>query len=385
MFNILKNKLKKVVESVTKRLESKEAGAQKEVPLPELPKTVEELEMIEKPEIVEEPEMIEEKIEEPERIEEPETVGKLEKVEVPEMVEEKPKESLFKKVFKRVVKKVTVRELDERDIGPILNELETDLIESDVAVAVAEKIKLDLRDSLVGAEIKRGEEESFVVDSLKRSLTEILSVPEVDLKRLASEKKPAMLLFLGFNGSGKTTSLAKCAKWLMDNGYSCVFAAADTFRAASIEQLEEHANNLGVKVIKHKYGADPAAVVYDAMGYAKAKGVDFVLADTAGRINIDKDLIEELKKMCRVNKPDLKILVLDSMTGNDILLQSQFFNDAVGIDAIIFTKMDVNPKGGNLLTAAHTIKKPILFIGSGQDYDNLEKYNPERIVNLMLE
>jgi len=164
-----------------------------------------------------------------------------------------------------------------------------------------------------------------------------------------------------------------------------VFAAADTFRAASIEQLEEHASNLGVKVIKHKYGADPAAVVYDAMEYAKAKGVDFVLADTAGRIHIDKDLIEELKKMCRVNKPDLKILVLDSMTGNDILLQSQFFNDAVGIDAIIFTKMDVNPKGGNLLTAAHTIKKPILFIGSGQDYDNLEKYNPERIVNLMLE
>jgi fused signal recognition particle receptor len=390
MFDILKKKLKKVVDSVSKKLEIKEA-----VEKPEVEEVVEEVEVkeIEKPvEVPIEQPKVEEVVEPepaveiPEEKIEPEPVKVEEKIEIPKV--EKPKEppeqkSIFKKVFERVVKKVTERVLTEKDIEPILEELETDLIEADVAVDVAEKIKIDLRDSLVGAEIKRGEEELFVTDSLKKSILEILSVQEIDLKELVKNKKPVTLLFLGFNGSGKTTSLAKCANWLMNEGFTCVFAAGDTFRAASIEQLEEHGKNLGVKVIKHKYGADTAAVVYDAIEHAKSKGIDFVLADSAGRAHTNQDLLDEMKKIIRVNKPDLKILVIDSLTGNDAIMQAKAFGD-IGVDATIFTKVDVNEKGGAILSVTHLLKKPILFLGLGQEYDKLEKFDAEKFVSNVL-
>jgi len=212
---------------------------------------------------------------------------------------------------------------------------------------------------------------------------EILSVPEIDLKKLAAEKKPVVLLFLGFNGSGKTTSLAKTAKWLMNNNLTCVLAAADTFRAASLEQLEEHAHRIGVKVIKHKYGADPAAVVYDAIEHAKSRGINFVLADTAGRAHTNKDLMEEMKKIIRVNKPDVKILTIDSMTGNDAIFQSREFGE-LGMDAVIFTKVDVNEKGGAILSVTNELKKPILFLGLGQRYEDFEKFNAEKFVEKIL-
>jgi fused signal recognition particle receptor len=388
MFDILKNKLKKVVDSVSKKLETKE----KEVI--EKPKVEEtEVKEVEKPAEMPAEQLQVEKVIEPEPAAEipkekiePEPVKVEKKVEVPkvEKIKEPPKQkSIFKKVFERVVKKVTERVLTERDIEPILEELETGLIEADVAVEVAEKIKVDLKDSLVGAEIKRSEEELFVTDSLKKSILEILSVQEIELKELAKNKKPITLLFLGFNGSGKTTSLAKCANWLMNNGFTCVFAAGDTFRAASIEQLEEHAKKLGVKVVKHKYGADPAAVVYDAIEHAKSKGVDFVLADSAGRAHTNQDLLDEMKKIIRVNKPDLKILVIDSLTGNDAVMQAKAFGD-IGVDATIFTKVDVNEKGGAILSVTHLLKKPILFLGLGQEYEKLEKFNAEKFVNNIL-
>lgn len=326
MFDILKKKLKKVVESVSKKIETK-------------------------PEVLE-----------------PEEKHKAEK-------------RLLKRALERVVKRVTKRILSEKDIRPILEELEIGLIEADVALEVVEKIKQDLQSSLVGVEIKRGEERSFVINVLKKSLMEILSAPEIDLKDLS---KPATLLFLGFNGSGKTTSLAKCAKWLIANGYTCVFAAADTFRAAAIQQLEEHAKKLGVKVIKHKYGADPAAVVYDAREHAKAKGIDFILADTAGRAHTNRDLMDEMEKIIRVNKPELKILVIDSLTGNDAIAQARAFGE-LGIDALIFTKVDVNKKGGAILSVTYELKKPILFLGLGQKYEDLEKFNAEKFINRILE
>jgi fused signal recognition particle receptor len=328
MFDLLKKKLSKTVESISKKFKSKP----EEKP-PEKPKK-----------------------------------------EVKE--EKKPKKGLIERLFKKVVEK----KLSEKDLEPILNELETGLIESDVAYEVGEKIKSNLKNSLVDKEIRRGKEKEFVLDALKKSLLEILSVPEIDLK---SEKKPTTLLFLGFNGSGKTTTLAKVGKWLMDKNYSCVFAAGDTWRAASLEQLEEHAKKLGVKVIKHKYGADPAAVVYDAIAHAKANGIDFVLADSAGRAHTDKNLMEEMRKIIRVNKPDLKVLVIDSLTGNDAVLQARMFNE-IGVDGVIFTKIDVNEKGGAILSVTHELKKPILFLSLGQKYSEFIKFDAKDFVERLV-
>ncbi|MEM5802177.1 MAG: signal recognition particle-docking protein FtsY [Candidatus Aenigmatarchaeota archaeon] len=301
------------------------------------------------------------------------------KTEEEEIEEKKVKPSLVEKLFK----KIAVKKLKEEDITPILDEFASDLIEADVALEVAEKIVNDLKKDLIGKEVRRGKEEEIVIDSLKKSLLNILSVPEIDLMRLVKNKKPYVILFLGFNGSGKTTSIAKLGKYLIDNGFSCVFAAADTFRAAALEQLEEHAKKIGVNVIKHRYGADPAAVVYDAIQHAKAKGIDFVLCDSAGRAHTNRNLMEQMKKIIRVNNPDLKILVMDSLTGNDAVMQARMFNE-VGIDATIFTKVDVNEKGGAILSVTHELKKPILFLGVGQRYEDFMKFNAEEFVEKLL-
>ncbi len=381
MFGFLKKKLSKVVESISDRFKKKEEVAE------EVKDEVEKIQPIieEKPakEAIEEIKILEEKI--PELKEEIEAAVEEVKEELePEIktIEEKPKEkkSFFKRITEKIVRKVTEKKLSREELEPILDELGVDLIEADVAVEVVGKIKDDLKNSLTDKEIKRGKIKELVVSALRDSLLEILSVPEIDLLDLAKSKKPVTILFLGFNGSGKTTSLAKLGKWLIDNGCSCVFAAADTFRAASIEQLEEHAKKIGVGVIKHRYGADPAAVVYDAIEHAKAKNIDFVLADSAGRAHTNRNLMDQMQKIARVNKPDLKILVIDSLTGNDAVLQARMFNE-VGVDALIFTKIDVNEKGGAVLSVTHELKKPILFLGLGQEYENLETFNPQKFVN----
>ena len=398
MFGFLKDKLKKAVKSISERIERKEMVEEK-------PKIEEKkMESLEKPVEIEEPveevpieERIEEKVEEkkPIEIEEPKPVEVLEeKIEVkPEMkiekeveekkVEERPKKGFFKKVFEKVVKRVVEKKLSKEDVSPILDELGNGLIESDVAYEVAEKIKTDLEKSLIEKPIKRGKEKEIVVDALRNSLLEILNVPEVDLENLVKNKKPLLLVFLGFNGSGKTTSLAKVGKWLIDHGYNCIFAAADTFRAAAEEQLEIHGKRLNVKVIKHKRGADPAAVIFDAIEHAKSKGIDFVLADTAGRAHTNQNLMDQLKKIVKVNKPDLKILVMDSLVGNDAIPQAQLFGE-IGVDGVIFTKVDVNEKGGAILSVTHQLKKPILFLGLGQEYKDFEKFDKEKFVNNLL-
>ncbi len=390
MFGILKKKLSKAIKSISEKFKEKEE-IEKEKPIEEEP--------VKEQPIVEEHPVVEEKLVEPLEFKpkvapKPEVVKpkiELEKIKVEKEPEkevekkvEKPKKKFFiKRAIERVTRKIIAKKLDESDLLPVLGELEIDLIEADVAVAVAEKIKNDLLKDLAGKEIKRGKEKEVIVAAFKKSLMDILSVPEIDLKKVAAEKKPVTLLFLGFNGSGKTTSIAKLANWLKSEGFTCVLAAADTFRAASLEQLEEHANKIGVKMIKHKYGADPAAVVYDAIEHAKAKGVNFVLADTAGRVHTNKDLMKEMEKIIRVNKPDLKILVIDSLTGNDAVLQAQAFGE-LGVDAVVFTKVDVNEKGGAILSVTHELKKPILFLGLGQEYKDFEEFDAEKFVNNVL-
>jgi len=402
MFGFLKEKLKKVVSSISEKFEKKEPAEEKEVKSVEV---VEKAVEIEKPieeiptEKIEIPveEEVEEKVEEipvikpeveirPIPKEKPKVVEEIKpKVEELKVVTEveKPKKGFFKRIAERIVKKVVEKKLSEEDVMPILNELESGLIEADVAYEVAEKIKNDLKNSLTDKPIKRGGEKEVVVEALRNSLLGILNVPEIDLKQRVKDKKPLTVLFLGFNGSGKTTSLAKVGKWVIDQGHSCVFAAADTFRAAAEEQLDEHAKKIGVKLIKHKYGADPAAVVFDAIEHAKANGIDFVLADSAGRAHTNKNLMDQIKKIVKVNKPDLNILVIDSMTGNDAVLQARMFGE-VGIDGVIFTKVDVNEKGGAILSVTHELKKPILFLGMGQKYEEFEKFEAKKFVDNLL-
>jgi fused signal recognition particle receptor len=300
-----------------------------------------------------------------------------------ELVEKKVvKKGVVKKVFEKVTKKVLEKKISEKDLKDVLEDLEISLLEADVAFEVSEKIKDDLKKNLVGKQVRRGKVKDMIIKTFEDSLSEILNIPIIDLKNIS--KKPSLFLFLGFNGSGKTTSLAKVGSYLKKKGISCVFAAGDSFRAASIEQLEEHGRRLDIKVIKHKYGSDSAAVIFDARKHAESKGIDVVLADTAGRSHMDKNLMDELKKVCRVNEPDLNILVIDSLVGNDAVPQAKMFDEVVGVDAVMFTKIDVNEKGGSILSVAHTLKKPILFLGVGQEYSDLKTFKSQEFIENIL-
>ena len=275
--------------------------------------------------------------------------------------------------------KITEKRLSESEIERILKELNIALLENDVAVEVAERISDDVKRELAGAIVKRGKVEDVIKEALMHAMLDVMRQEKIDLAdKIGKKDGPFTIIFVGFNGVGKTTNLCKLAYKLKE--YEPILAAADTFRAASIEQLEEHGKRLGLRVVKHTYGADSAAVIFDAKKHAAASGSKLVLADTAGRSHSNVNLMDELKKVVRVNNPDMKILVLDSVTGNDIYDQCKLFNDAVGVDAIILTKADVYERGGAALSAAYTLKKPILYVGIGQNYDDLKEFNPEEIV-----
>ncbi len=296
------------------------------------------------------------------------------KAEVEE-VEEKP--GIFK-----LFSKITHKELSEKDLKPILWELEVALLENDVAKEVSEKLCNEVKQSLLSKKARRGTVEEIIKSTLKRAVETILSAPAPDLFNLIAKdkEKPFVILFLGFNGTGKTMTIGKFAKLLQDNGISVVMAAGDTFRAAAIEQLEVHAKNLKVPIIKQKKGADSAAVIFDAIEHARSKGIDVVLADTAGRSHTNKNLMDELKKIVRVSKPDFKIFVGDSLTGNDAAEQAKLFNDAVGIDASVLTKVDTDPKGGACLSVAYVTGKPILYLGTGQKYEDMMPFTAKWFV-----
>ncbi len=375
MFDFLKKKLKEGIEKITKSVKKEK----EEVSIEKVEEAVEEAREIkeERKEVEHKEEILKEKRvkltpEVEEAIEKPEYKLKGEK--------EKPKEGFIAKIRR----KITEKEISEDDVKDILWDLQLSLIESDVATETAEKIVNDLKSNLVGKSIKKGEVEKTVKESFRKSIVDILNVDELDFLKKVKSKKPFLILFLGFNGSGKTTTVARIGHLLQKQGLKCVFAAADTWRAASIEQLEEHGRRLEINVIKHKYGADPAAIIFDSVKYAEAHHIDVVLADTAGRSHANVNLIDELKKITRVNKPDLKILVLDALTGNDIYDQCKMFNDAVGVDALIITKADVYEKGGAALSASHTIGKPTLFLGVGQNYEDLIKFDPKKIAENLL-
>jgi len=292
--------------------------------------------------------------------------------------------------LKGLVEKVSTTQLRAEQVGPILQDFKLNLVENDVAVSVAEHIGAEMEKTLEGVQVKRLEDRKQIVKKgLQSVLLQILASGEkIDFLDLAAKKRgmkePFVVVFVGINGTGKTTSIAKVARLLMKHGYSVVLACADTYRAGSIEQLEEHARRLGVRVIKHAYGADAAAVAFDAISHARAHGINVVLIDTAGRIQTDRNLMNELVKIKRVVKPDLTVLTVDSLTGNDAVMQAEEFHKSVGIDGTVLTKVDADVKGGSALSVTFVTRKPILFVGTGQGYEDLEVFRPERFVDMIL-
>jgi fused signal recognition particle receptor len=275
--------------------------------------------------------------------------------------------------------------LDDSKLEDLLFDIEVSLIESDVAIEVVEKLKEDLKKALVGKTFSKKDDLSEIVkDSLKNSLKEIF-IDEDLIAIIRSAKRPFVIAFIGINGTGKTTTIAKLAHRLEKEGLSTVIAAADTFRAGAIEQIEKHAENIGVRLIKHEFGGDSAAVAFDAIEHAKSKGKDVVLIDTAGRMDTNVNLMDELKKVVRVSKPDHVVFVGDALTGNAVVDQVTTFDRYTSIDGAILTKADADVKGGSAISVAHILKKPIFFLGTGQDYDDLQEFKSDWFVDEILE
>ena len=289
-----------------------------------------------------------------------------------------------------LLQKISQKELSDNQISQILEEFLLVLVESDVAYEVARKICDRLQEKLKATQFRRFADS---IEPAKAVLREVLLVllkgsGEESFFRVLDENKnehiPAVILFVGVNGTGKTSSIAKIGHMLLRKGFSVVVAAADTYRTGSIEQIEEHARRIGIKTIKHGYGADAAAVAFDAVNYATAHGTNVVLIDTAGRMQTNKNLLEEMKKIARVAKPNLTILVVDALTGNDAVEQGKTFSDAVPIDGVLLTKLDADAKGGSAISMATIIGKPILFATIGQNYEDLVSFEPDQMVGKII-
>ena len=292
--------------------------------------------------------------------------------------------------FSNFYDRIAKTELKGKDLDNVLDEFQLSLIENDVAVSAADFISNELREKLKDIQFARfTDPRTRVKVILQEVLLSLLQrAGQLDIFALIDKKKtvgePAVLVFIGINGTGKTTSIAKLAHVLQKKGRTVILAASDTYRSGSIEQLEEHARRIGVRVIKHQYGADPAAVAFDAVNYAKAHRINAVLIDTAGRMQNNKNLLEEMRKIVRVTNPDLTILVVDALTGNDASEQGKVFSEAVKIDGIILAKLDADVKGGSAISLSYIMGKPVTMVGTGQKYDDLEPFQAEDIVKNLI-
>lgn len=311
-----------------------------------------------------------------------EEIKKEPKVEQQIIKKEKIEKIADKKTIAQKIKeKITTRKISNDEFEELFWELEIILMENNVAIEVIEKIKESLKVDLVDAPIERNKVEKIIEESLKNTVKELFKDTNFDLmSKIKKADKPYVILFLGVNGSGKTTTIAKLTRLLQKNDLKVVLAAADTFRAAAIDQLENWGKELDVKVIKHDYGADAAAVAFDAIKHAKAKKIDVVLIDTAGRMHSNINLVDELKKVVRVTQPNLKVFVGESITGNDCIEQAKKFDQAVGIDGIILAKADVDEKGGTAISISYVTEKPILYLGMGQKLEDLERFDVNKIM-----
>ncbi|MBS3141289.1 signal recognition particle-docking protein FtsY [Candidatus Woesearchaeota archaeon] len=411
MFGFLKQKLKDITSKFSK--EAEEAPEKQE----EIKEEIKEVKVKQEIKVKEKPVKIETKKEQPkkEQVKEQKVKEEIkEKKELPKEPEKKkeesgfvnnngrfvkdailtakplqekkelPKEPEVKEIkekqgfFSRFKEKLTTKQISNEKFEEIFQDLEMALIESNVAFEVIEKIKEDLKENLVNQPLK-GNIEDLVKESLLKSLDSILSQESFNLvEKIKQANKPYKILFLGQNGAGKTTTISKISYLLKQNKLSNILVAADTYRAASAEQLEEWGKRLNVKVIKQNYGADPAAVAFDGLRYAESHNIDVVLIDTAGRQHSNTNLMNEMKKIIRVTQPDLKIFIGESITGNDVIFQLNEFKEF--IDAVILTKVDVDEKGGTPLSVSYVTKKPIIYLGTGQELDSLELFNKDKIL-----
>lgn len=382
MFGKFKEKLKEWASKITKKEEEK---------APE-----EEIDVETKLEKSRKKEKTEKKVRKKEKGKKEETISKEQEIEMPlkfepgtqkyepdlekleERIEEIEKEEK-QGFFSRLKSKITKVKISEKDFEEYEDELKMLMLENNVAYEVVDIIIFKLKQKIVGKEILKKELESEIKDSLRDTIESILIEPFDLVDKITDKKeKPYVMLFCGVNGTGKTTTIAKIAYMLQKKHLSCIFAAGDTFRAASIEQIKKHGEKLGIKVIAHDYGSDPASVGFDAIGYAKKSKIDAVLIDTAGRMHTEKNLLKEIEKISRVCKPDTKIFVGEATTGNDSIEQIRAFDSAIGIDGIILTKADTDEKGGTSLSVGQVTRKPILYLGIGQEYDKLELFNKKK-------
>ena len=398
MFDSLKSKMKNLFSRANKKLDEEKiykdepAVEQTPAPVTEKPETTSEPTPSAEPVVVPEPKV--EPVKEEPKVEEPvkeepklsrKELLKLKKQEKKEAKEAKHNSSHSEETSTSPVSESSGKKIKEDPLNEILDELEIILLEADVAYPVVEEIKEGVRENLVGKKYDRSYSLEEVVElAVKDAVRSVLKINEFDFDQwIEGKDRPTVIMFVGINGTGKTTAIAKIANRLQKGGKTVVMAACDTFRAGAIEQLTFHSEKLGCKIVKQEHDADPAAVAYDAIEHAKSKRKDIVLIDTAGRMQTNNNLIEEMKKIVRVSKPDLKVFVGDSLAGNDAIEQAKVFDAAIGVDAVILTKIDTDAKGGAALSIAHTIGKPIAFVCNGQEYDDIVKFNTEWMIERM--
>ena len=286
----------------------------------------------------------------------------------------KTREAIKRKLFEAF----KMKELDDE----FFDELEEALLTSDVGVTATNNLIERLRDEIYERKITKP-------DDAKQCFKELL-VQAIDFEK-CDYTYPLVILLSGVNGVGKTTATGKLANYFKSQGKSVVIAAADTFRAAASEQLEVWGERAGVRVVHHGEGSDPAAVVFDAISSAKAKGTDVVLVDTAGRLHNKKNLMEELKKICRVVDRELpnadfrKYIVLDATTGQNAVNQAGVFSEDIDVDGIILTKLDGTAKGGVVIAIAEELELPVLYVGVGEKIDDLIEFDAQDFIDVLLD
>jgi fused signal recognition particle receptor len=304
---------------------------------------------------------------------------------------------MFEKIrtgINSLINKIKIKELTDNEIEPYLEQLKELLVRNEVARVTAEEIKLELKNQLLELEYERFRDvEPLVRVSLENVIKDILMEPlskfnlnelikDIEEKRINNE--PYIICVIGINGTGKTTTIAKLTKYFQNKGYDVVLSASDTYRAGSIQQIQKHADNLNTKLIAQNYGSDPAAVAIDAIDHAESNNKDIVIIDTAGRMQNNVNLVRELEKIIRLTEPHLKLFIGDALAGNDVIQQADKFNAEIDLDGIIMTKLDSDIKGGAVISIANVIKKPILFLGVGQSYDDLIEFEPNKIMEQVL-
>jgi fused signal recognition particle receptor len=293
------------------------------------------------------------------------------------------------KAFSNLVEKVSTTTLTGPEVESLLQEFYLQLVAADVAVETADAVVEGLRQRLKEFRVPRfSDKREMVKDVLKSTLSSVIKTASIqDVLKTAEERRrsgrPVVIMFVGPNGSGKTSTVVKLAHYLRKKGYSAILASADTFRAGAIEQLETLGEKAGFLVVSQQYGADPAAVAVDAINKAASLRANFVIIDTAGRTEVDRGLLEEMRKIKRVAKPDYVIYIGDALAGNVAVNQAKMFDEVVGVDFVVLAKLDADAKGGSAVSISHATGKPLLFVCTGQELDDLDDNPRQRLLDAL--